>query len=197
MGIRRSRYHALRQSQQAREIIARMSPSLTVSRIAAQQGSVLRELRTSSLREAPYAFGETLEDALLVEPSSFDETAALHASSPRLATFLLYTEGHPAGLVHAFIEEADGKRAFVSALWVAPAVRHLRGGELLVNVASQWLAEQGASEVHAWIADENRTAMRFYERLGFGPTGDRRAMPSHEQEAESLCVRHMKSGRNA
>jgi GNAT superfamily N-acetyltransferase len=170
---------------------ARMSPSLTVSRIAAQQGSVLRELRTASLREAPYAFGETLEDALLVDPSSFDETASLHANSPRLATFLLYTEGHPCGLVHAYIEETPDARAFVSALWVAPAVRHLRGGELLVNVASQWLAKQGAAEVHAWISAENRTAMRFYERLGFGPTGDRRAMPSHEEEAESLFVRHM------
>ena len=45
-----------------------MSPSLTVRRIAADQGVVFRELRTASLREAPYAFGETLEDALLVEP---------------------------------------------------------------------------------------------------------------------------------
>ncbi|MDR5853909.1 GNAT family N-acetyltransferase [Caballeronia sp. LZ062] len=174
-----------------------MSPSLTVSRIAAHQGSVLRELRTASLREAPYAFGETLEDALLVDPASFDQTAALHATSPRLATFLLYTEGHPAGLVHAYIEESGDKRAFVSALWVAPAVRHLRGGELLVNVASEWLAGQGVAEVHAWIADENRTAMRFYERLGFGPTGDRRAMPPNEQEAESLYVRHVKPGRDA
>jgi ribosomal protein S18 acetylase RimI-like enzyme len=180
---------------------ARMSPSLTVSRITAQQGAVLRELRTASLREAPYAFGETLADALLVEPSSFDETALQHASSPQLATFLLYTEGHPCGLVHAWIEPREGDsvddRAFVSSLWVAPAVRHLRGGELLVNVASRWLAEQGASEVHAWIAEENRTAMRFYERLGFGPTGDRRAMPANEGEAESLYVRHMQPDEDA
>lgn len=166
-----------------------MSPSLTVSRIGAQQGSVLRELRTASLREAPYAFGETLEDALLVDPASFDDTATLHANSPRLATFLLYTEGHPAGLVHAYIEEADGARAFVSALWVAPAVRHLRGGELLVNFASQWLAEQGASEVHAWIADENRNAMRFYERLGFVATGDHARSQQQPEQWETLLMR--------
>jgi GNAT superfamily N-acetyltransferase len=176
---------------------ARMSPSLTVSRIAAQQGSVLRELRTASLREAPYAFGETLADALQVDPALFDATASLQANSANAATFLLYTEGHPCGLVNAFIEESEAGRAFVSALWVAPAVRHLRGGELLVNVASQWLAEQGASEVHAWIAEENRTAMRFYERLGFGPTGDRRAMPANEAEPEQLYVRHMQVNRDA
>ena len=67
-----------------------MTPSLTVRRIAAHQGAVLRELRTASLREAPYAFGETLEDALLVDAASFDEMAARQASSPAAATFLLY-----------------------------------------------------------------------------------------------------------
>lgn len=168
-----------------------MSPSLTVRRIAAHQGAVLRELRTASLREAPYAFDETLEDALLAEASSFDETAAHHASSLSTATFLLYTEGHPAGLVGAFIDEAGTRRAFVHSLWVAPAVRHLRGGELLVNAASEWLVDEGAKEIYAWIADENRTAKRFYERLGFGPTGDRRMMPAHAEEWETLLVHHV------
>ena len=174
-----------------------MSPSLTVRRIAADQGAVFRELRTASLREAPYAFGETLEEALSADASAFEQTATRHAASATSTSFILYTEGHPAGLIGACFEDAPSHRAFVSELWVAPAVRHLRGGELLVNVASQWLAEQGAAEVHAWIADENRTAMRFYERLGFGPTGDRRAMPSHGEEAESLYVRHMHSAHEA
>lgn len=168
-----------------------MSPSLTVRRIAAHQGAVLRELRTASLREAPYAFGETLEEALSADASSFDETADRHANSSDTASFLLYTEGHPAGLVGAFIEETPEKRAFVYALWVAPAVRHLRGGELLVNAAAQWLATQGSREVHAWIADENRNAMRFYERLGFGPTGERRRIPGHPEEWETQLVRHV------
>ena len=158
---------------------------------------MLRELRTASLRDAPYAFGDTLEDALSADAAVFDAAAARHAVSHTGTSFILYTEGHPAGLIGASFESAPARRAFVSALWVAPAVRHLRGGELLVNVASQWLAEQGAAEVHAWIADENRTAMRFYERLGFGPTGDRRAMPSHGEEAESLYVRHMHSAHEA
>src|ERR1700733_10857413 len=108
------------QPVRAREKIARMSPSLTVRRIAAHQGAVLRELRTASLREAPYAFDETLEDALLAAASSFDDTATHHANSPATATFLLYTEGHPAGLVGAFVDEAALGRAFVHALWVAP-----------------------------------------------------------------------------
>src|ERR1700710_2821008 len=168
-----------------------MSPSLTVRRIAAHQGAVLRELRPAVWGEAPYGCGETLEEALSADVASFDETADRHANSPATASFILYTEGHPAGLVGAFIDEAPAPRAFVYALWVAPAVRHLRGGELLVNAATQWLAERRVHDVFSWVTDENRKAMRFYERLGFGPTGERRRIPAHPEEYETLLVRRV------
>ena len=54
-----------------------MSSSLTVRRIAADQGPTLRELRTAALREAPYAFGQTLEEALHEQTETFEAIAAL------------------------------------------------------------------------------------------------------------------------
>jgi ribosomal protein S18 acetylase RimI-like enzyme len=168
-----------------------MSPSLTVRRIAADQGAVFRELRTASLREAPYAFGATLEDALSADAASFDTTAAEHAVSSSIGTFILYTEGHPAGLIEAHFDDSAERRAFVCELWVAPAVRHLRGGELLVDTAGSWLAGAGAEEIYAWVADANRTAMRFYEALGFGPTGEHRRVARAPEQGESLLVRHV------
>ncbi|HXZ08473.1 MAG TPA: GNAT family N-acetyltransferase, partial [Paraburkholderia sp.] len=71
------------------------------------------------------------------------------------------------------------------------AVRHLRGGELLVNTASAWLASEGAQEIYAWVADANRTAMRFYEHLGFGPTGEHTRVARSTDEWETLLVRHV------
>ena len=174
-----------------------MSPSLTVRRIAADQGAVFRELRTASLREAPYAFGETLEDALSVDAATFDVTAADHAVSNGATSFILSTEGHPAGLIEAHFEDSAAPRAFVGELWVAPAVRHLRGGELLVNTASEWLAGAGAEEIYAWVADANRNAMRFYERLGFGPTGEHARMARSPEQSESLLVRHVQRASQA
>src|SRR5579863_10489020 len=169
-----------------------MSTSLTVRRIAADQGTVFRELRTASLREAPYAFGETLEDALSADAATFDATAAEHAVSFIATSFILYTEGHPAGLIEAHFDDAAARRAFVCELWVAPAVRHLRGGELLVNTASEWLAEQGAPEVYAWVADANRNAMRFYQRLGFGPAGEHAPSSRAPDEWQTLLVRRVR-----
>lgn len=171
-----------------------MSPSLTVRRTTADQGAVLRELRTASLRDAPYAFGDaTLEDALSADAATFDATAARHAHSNTSASFILYTEGHPAGLIGASFESTPEHRAFVSALWVAPAVRHLRGGELLVNAAIEWLVSEGATQVYAWIIDSNTNAMRFYERLGFVATGDHSRSKQSPGQLETLLVRDLGS----
>lgn len=167
-----------------------MSSSLTVRRIAADQGATLRELRTAALREAPYAFDETLEEALDEKTETFDAVAARHADSDASTSFILYTEGHPAGLIGAYFD--DARKAFVCALWVAPAVRHLRGGELLVNTAGEWLTERGAHEIYAWVADANRNAMRFYERLRFGPTGEHARAARTPDQWETLLVRHVK-----
>lgn len=168
-----------------------MSPSLslTVRRIAADQGAVLRELRTASLRDAPYAFGDTLEDALSADAAVFDAAAARHAVSHTGTSFILYTEGHPAGLIGASFESAPARRAFVSALWVAPAVRHLRGGELLLNASIDWLVSEGAAQIYAWITDSNTTAMRFYERLGFVATGDHARSQQSPEQWETLLMR--------
>ncbi|TAM02833.1 MAG: GNAT family N-acetyltransferase [Paraburkholderia sp.] len=171
-----------------------MSPSLTVRRIAADQGAVLRELRTASLRDAPYAFGDaTLEDALLTDAAVFDAAAARYADSHACTSFILYTEGHPAGLIGATFETEPTRRAVVSALWVAPAVRHLRGGELLLNAAIDWLIAEGATQVFAWITDNNTTAMRFYERLGFVATGDHVRSKHSPEQWEMLLVREVAS----
>jgi ribosomal protein S18 acetylase RimI-like enzyme len=170
-----------------------MSSSLTVRRIAADQGATLRELRAASLRDAPYAFGETLEETLAEQAETFDATAARHATSEVSTTFILYTEGHPAGLIGAYVDDTAQRKAFVRALWVAPAVRHLRGGELLVNMAIEWLAERGAGEVYAWVSDNNLNAMRFYEHLGFEPTAERAPIARTPREWETLLVRPVKS----
>ncbi|WJF90939.1 GNAT family N-acetyltransferase [Paraburkholderia bonniea] len=166
-----------------------MSFSLTVRRIAANQGEVFHQLRTTALREAPYAFDQTLEDALAVDAATFELTAARRAVSAAATTFILYTEGHPAGLIDASFDAALVWRGLVSELWVAPAVRHLRGGELLVNTASDWLIARGATDIYAWVADANRNARHFYEHLGFIPAGEQARMGREENQWATLLVR--------
>ncbi|WP_245637236.1 GNAT family N-acetyltransferase [Burkholderia singularis] len=164
-----------------------MSSILTVRRIAADQGGVYRELRAASLRE-PFASGETPEAELRVDAAAATAIAERRASSDESTTFVLYTEGHPAGMIGAYFDATPERRAFVSELWVAHAVRHLRGGVLLVDTARNWLAERGAVEVYAWIADQNRVAIRFYEHVGFADTGERAPIARVPGALKSLFV---------
>ncbi|WDD93309.1 GNAT family N-acetyltransferase [Burkholderia sp. FERM BP-3421] len=164
-----------------------MSSTLTVRRITADQGVVYRELRASSLRE-PYASGETPGAELSVDAEVAASIAGQRATSDQSTMFLLYTEGHPAGMIGAYFDNTPEHRAFVSELWVAHAVRHLRGGVLLVDTARTWLAERGATEIYAWIADQNRSAIRFYEHVGFGYTGERAPITRIPGAMKSLFV---------
>lgn len=164
-----------------------MSSSLTVRRIDADQGRIYRELRAASLRE-PHASGETPEDDLSVDAQAAAAIAAQRAASEDSTTFILYTEGHPAGMIGAYFDNTPARRAFVSELWVAHAVRHLRGGVLLVETARTWLAARGATEIYAWIADENRNAIRFYEHVGFVYSGERASITRLPGAMKSLFV---------
>jgi ribosomal protein S18 acetylase RimI-like enzyme len=165
-----------------------MNTSLKVLRLAAEQAALYQELRIAALRETPYAFGVTLSEALADDEQTVAASALQLAQSDRRACFVLYTEGQPAGLVGAYFEDEPGEHGYIRALWVAPAVRHLRGGELLVSTATRWLAEHGAQQVYAWITDANVSAMHFYERLGFVASGDRQPVPSNPDHWETLLI---------
>lgn len=153
------------------------------------RGSRRRVSRTARrpLRE-PYASGETPEAELAVDAARAAAIAQQRAASDESTTFVLYTEGHPAGMIGAYFDGTPARRAFVSELWVAHAVRHLRGGVLLVNTARAWLATRGAGEIYAWIADQNRSAIRFYEHVGFADTGERAPITRVPGAMKSLFV---------
>jgi GNAT superfamily N-acetyltransferase len=173
--------------------------TLIVRGLEAGQGPLYRELRIAALRDAPYAFGSRLEDVLATDPASFDESARRFARSESTTSFVLYSDDEPVGLIGAFFEnsvetsaeDSAQCRAFLCALWVRPAVRHLRGGELLVSTAVSWLERRGAKSVYAWVADANARARIFYEHLGFIVTGLQQPLAADPLAWETLLVKKL------
>ncbi len=45
-----------------------------------------------------------------------------------------------------------------------------------------------AGEIYAWIADQNRSAIRFYEHVGFADTGERAPITRVPGAMKSLFV---------
>ncbi|MFC4161527.1 GNAT family N-acetyltransferase [Chitinimonas lacunae] len=141
--------------------------------IRAQDGAALREVRLAALADAPEAFQARLEDEAARPEQEWAAMATLHAASADTTTFLLWQNSRPVGMIGAFFDQGRRDRAYICAMWVAPALRRGGAGGRLVDTAARWLAERGASRVLAWVADSNIGALRFYESLGFVDTKER------------------------
>jgi len=133
---------------------------------------LLRDLRLAALRDAPGAFGSTLER----EASFADEQWGPWLAP--LRWFVAELEGRAVGLVAAGpIEDRPG-RCEVLSMWVAPGARRQGAGAALLGAVREWAARRGAGALVLGVADGNEGARRFYEELGFTPTGDRETLRS-------------------
>jgi len=158
-------------------------------RIEADDWREWKASRLRALADAPDAFAS----AIAIEEKEPDETWREYArrcsASDSSAAFLARDEqGRVAGMVAAYLDGGKVTDAYICAMWVAPKSRNRGVGRLLVDVTRSWIAEASASEVKAWVSDENSSALRFYETLGFEPTGARQPLASRTSVDEQLLV---------
>jgi ribosomal protein S18 acetylase RimI-like enzyme len=151
-------------------------------RAGAGDWAALRRLRLRALADAPGAFASTLAAEVGFPEGVWRERAE---GGPGSATFIAREGGVDVGLVTVFAEpEAPGRMHLVS-MWVDPGHRRRGVARALVAEVVRWAGERRAREVILWVTDQNTTARRLYERLGFRPTGDRQPLPSNPAVTES------------
>jgi ribosomal protein S18 acetylase RimI-like enzyme len=125
----------------------------------------LRELRLQALTDAPDAFGSTIERE---RARTVDDWRRWISPG---ATFIVDTEDGPRGIVEAARDSTDPSIVHLMAMWVHPALRARGAGDALVNDVIAWAHAEGARIVRLLVIEHNQRARRFYERLGFRPTG--------------------------
>jgi GNAT superfamily N-acetyltransferase len=148
---------------------------ISVRRIQADEGPLLRDLRLASLADSPDAFGQRLEHAVAQPAADWASTARAAAHGDRRAWFIAWDGQRPIGLVQGRRRPPDDCLLF--SMWVAPTVRRGGQGRALVEAIAAWAAGWGASRIVLWVISGNDGALRFYERLGFrlldrGPDSD-------------------------
>lgn len=126
-----------------------------------------KSIRLEALREAPYAFGSTVEDWLEL-PNS--EWVRRIVETPVFAAF---DGDNPVGLMGLWPEGSGRKRHRASLVMVYVRETH-RGTNVadgLLQAAIAHAAELGISQIELHVSVENPRAIRFYERRGFSETG--------------------------
>ena len=143
--------------------------------IGPEEWERFRELRLEALREAPDAFGSTLEREL-----SFDETAWRSRLAAR-RQLVAIVGGEWVGTAGAILAE-NGPGAELVSMWVAPSARGTGVAAELVTSVLGWATGEGHSRLSLWVADGNERAERLYHRLGFRRTGRREPIRAEEPD---------------
>lgn len=150
--------------------------AISVKRIRADEGEVLRDIRLRSLLDSPDAFGQRYDEAAASTLDDWVTTArASAAGERRIWLFARDDAGAPVGVVQA--RRRPPADCLLFSMWVAPEARRLGAGASLVDAVQHWGAAWGAERVVLWVLAANESAMRFYDRIGFsvlsaGPDAD-------------------------
>lgn len=144
---------------------------MKIHRLTPDDGDRLRALRLASLRDAPDAFGATLDETAARPPSSW------RRQLEDLATFVAVVDGVDAGLVRIGPFSDDPAAAMLISMWVAPGARGRGAGDALIAAAVEWARAQGFARVLLDVGDRNASAIALYARNGFEPTGETGSLP--------------------
>jgi GNAT superfamily N-acetyltransferase len=152
--------------------LAGVTLSARIRRVTPDDWLLLRGVRLAALADAPYAFGSTQAEEL-----RFDE-AEWRSRAARFAWFVALDDATGVGVVGGALLEIPSARTLFS-MWTAERSRGTGVAEALVNEVSGWARADGAAELVLWNADGNERARRFYQRLGFVRTGNRKQLRSN------------------
>ncbi|MFE6925270.1 GNAT family N-acetyltransferase [Nocardia sp. NPDC057663] len=135
-----------------------------IRRLEPGEWAVFREVRLRALRDAPTAFGQTIEQALARNAQDWRDV--LRARAQFAATARTETVG-TVGVT------TDAASAHLVSMWVAPRARGQGVSDLLIDAALGWAVERGCVTVRLELTEGNTAAEKLYRRHGFVPTGRR------------------------
>ncbi len=138
-----------------------------IRRIAKGEWELLKQVRLTALKEAPYAFGSTYEGALERTTKRWMDQADGSAQGEMRATFLAFSGDCPVGITALYRNEKRVNEGEVLQVWVAPEARGTGLAQRLMATALAWAEKQGVETALATITKSNLGAVAFYEKCGF------------------------------
>lgn len=156
---------------------------LSIEPITALNVSIFKAVRLRALQDAPYAFGSTYAKESQFPDSEWFARAE-RMNGERGAGFLAMHDDVPCGIVGSFLDEDDPTRAHLISMWTAPTHRQHGIGRRLVEAVVEWASSRNAKKLLLMVTNNNESAIRFYERLGFARTGRTEPYPNNPAVVE-------------
>jgi ribosomal protein S18 acetylase RimI-like enzyme len=160
---------------------------VTLRRIRPGDAVRLRDLRLRALRDAPYAFATTSDEAA-ARPAEYWERWT-RAPADEQVTIVAVDGDRWVGMVSGWLPEQTPNRAWLAQLWVDPAVRRAGLGLRLIEAIVAWARERGMVALELSVTTNNPAAAALYARAGFVETGRRRPLPNDPSRTEVFLSR--------
>jgi ribosomal protein S18 acetylase RimI-like enzyme len=156
-----------------------MTTGTTIRPVRAGEGPQLRRLRLLAIREAPHAFFHPASVEAELPATYWEEWAAGEEPDSDRVMFVAEAGRDWLGMAGCILR-ADGSGTLdATGMWVAPEARGRNLGERLVDEIVAWGRKRAAVRMEFAVTENNGIAIALYRRLGFVPTGRRRALASN------------------
>ena len=139
----------------------------TIRRIQIGENDLFKQMRLTSLRDAPYAFSSTYDSALQRSAESWREQVVSTAHGTDRATFIAFADDVPIGIASLYRLEVQPGAGEMLQVWVAPEYRGTNTACDLINAIFKWAGENNFRKIIARVTDGNTRALKFYSRYGF------------------------------
>lgn len=167
-----------------------MVRKLAIEPITIKNALVFKEIRLRALRDSPTAFGSTYaQEAQLSDDEWLARAAACHTETT--AGFLALDGPSAIGIARATPDDEDADVVWVESMWVAPTHRRAGVGRLLINQVIAWTSGRGARVLKLCVTSHNDAAIRFYQSVGFSPTGRTEPYPNDAALTECEMLRKL------
>ena len=143
---------------------------IVLESITTRNVAVFKAVRLRALREDPHAFGSTYAREVQFDDAEWSRRVE-RWNGERGVGFLAMDGAIACGIAGSLLDENDSTRAQLVSMWTAPTHRQLGIGRLLVDAVLDWARSRSVRTMLLMVVENNGSAIRFYERLGFTRTG--------------------------
>lgn len=163
---------------------------VTVRRVRADEGPVLKAVRLAALLDSPSAFASSHAAEVHEPDGHWASRASLGAAGRHGVTYFAIAGTSMVGMVSAYRPDPVGSSIELVSMWVSPAHRGAGIAAELVRAVLGWANGTGATTVDLWVTRGNEAAVRLYEAVGFERTGEYQPLPSDpcKDELRMRCV---------
>jgi ribosomal protein S18 acetylase RimI-like enzyme len=169
-----------------------VSTMIMVERLSPRFAREFKTARLTALQDAPTAFTGTYAEESQLSAEAW-LARATNWSGDRSTCYLAMEDGVPCGLIAGKCDQQDPQRAYVLSMWVAPAYRRSGLGSRLMEAVQSWARGSGVRELHLLVTSKNMTAIHFYRKCGFTPSGLVQPYPNDPALTQSGMVKYLQS----